>query len=511
MKRYFLKNQNWTIPAALSLIIYIPLLIWLRQDNSLPHWDMGRHLYNSVQYGRLWTDFVAGRDSFWHLLTAYFYYPPLFYQAGVIFYVIFGVTQKVAVASNLVWIFILIYSLYHLTRQIWGKRLAILAVAILFSMPMIIGASREYQLDLPLTAWVSLTYLLFFQYQKKPEFRKAIWLGIIIGLGMLLKWTFLVFALPIALWTLINVIIAKRAKPKKIFLSALAVIVTGLLFAGSWYVVNRTSIHADFIANGIEAAKREGDPVGFSYLAIIYYLKVLGIYYLLLPLGLASVLGLIFSFFSKERLLKNLFPVLMVILPYLIFTLVPNKDPRYIMPVAPFLAIIAASLIDFVRVKKLQAVLVALILLIFMVNNICVAFNASGGHDVKLGENLIILRGSGYTSSAPRQEFCPIESIVQSVPAEASARLVGNNPIEFNNWALAYYLEKDGRRWAGESQNTMDSDYWIIRLDGSASSKEILFQYQDMARIVDNFSCIDRSLVIVMKNATRANTYLPTY
>ena len=509
--KYFKDRESWSVPALLTLIVYVPLLVWLKMDNSLPHWDMGRHLYNSVEYGRLWADFIAGRGSFVQLLSAYFYYPPFFYQAGVLFYIFFGVTQKVAVASNLIWIFIMIYSLYHLAQMMWNKKSAVLALAVLFSMPMIIGAMREYQIDLALSAWVMLACFLIAKYQKKPELRGAIWIGIAVGLGMLLKWTFLAYVLPFMAWVLYTALREGKTRSKRMIWHLGAAVVVTLLCAGIWYVANRHNIRADFVANGIDAARREGDPTGFSLAAFGYYAKALSDWYLLLPLSVLFVITAIAGCLRGKRSTGNLLILATIVFIYVVFSLMPNKDARYIMPVAPFIALVIASGINLIGSKRWQLAAVLFLMLLLGANNLTVAFAGSNGRDVAFSPNAVLLRGSSYTNGAPKSQFCPIEAITHSIPQGASARLVGNNPIEFNNWALSFYLEKNGRIWSGEGADALNSDYWIVRLDGSEQSKAVLFQYQDMARIVGNYSCSDRSLIIVMKNANRAETYLPRY
>jgi len=120
MKKIYQKikgKHSWTIPVIFTFIVFIPLVIWLRLDNQVPHWDMGRHLYNSVEYGQLWFDLFRGQVTFLELITKYFYYPPFLYQIAIIFYLFLNsVTADAAVISNLFWIFILSFSVYNIAR-----------------------------------------------------------------------------------------------------------------------------------------------------------------------------------------------------------------------------------------------------------------------------------------------------------------------------------------------------------------------------------------------------------
>lgn len=504
---YFNKKEIWIIPLFLTFILSIPMFIWLALDNSLPHWDMGRHLWTSLQYGRLWYDFIAGHDSLRHLITAYFYYPPLVYQPAILFYIILGVSQKIAVLSNFFWLFIAIFAIYRSAVLLWNKKTGLAAVLLFLSMPMIIAMTHQFQIDLPLSAWVALTFYAMLLFSCKPSMKYAIWLGIIAGLGLLLKWTYLLFIIPMAAVVISQMILEKRFKVrenlKEVFISALL----AFAIAGPWYLANRANVRADFVANGITAAVREGDPVGFTPEAFGYYLSGLYHYYLLVPILIIFLAGIVLTLVKKELIRKNLTLILILALFYLLISVLPNKDLRYIMPAAPFIALLGATVMKGIRRQK---VYLGILIIILTLNNLSVAFGITNGKNIK-PKGLELLAGTGYTSGKPAAEICPMENIVASIPQDASARLIGNNPIEFNNWALAYNLEKSGRVWAGEGTNIMDSDYWIVRLDGSNISKDTLFYYQDYARVVTNFDCTDRSLVIILKNSFKGNVHLPTY
>lgn len=171
------------------------------------------------------------------------------------------------------------------------------------------------------------------------------------------------------------------------------------------------------------------------------------------------------------------------------------------MPITSFIAIFIASLFNLKSDKTWRMVCCGLALVILILNNAFAVFNLSNGKDISAGK-LSLFKGRAYTTGAPSAQICPVEKIVSIIPIESSARVVGSNTMEFNNWMMAYYLEKAGRVWAGENNSEIDkAQYWIVRLDHTPESKQFLFEYQEKGRVLANVNCSDKTLVVILKNA----------
>lgn len=115
---------------------------------------MGRHLYNSLQYFYHFSFSLGGFSSFY---SQYFYYPPFSYIATIPYYELLGTGQ---------WMIILSFSTYSLAKLLWDRKVGLTSgLAILF-VPLIMGHSKEYQLDLPVTALVILSLYLILKNAK---------------------------------------------------------------------------------------------------------------------------------------------------------------------------------------------------------------------------------------------------------------------------------------------------------------------------------------------------------
>ena len=96
-------------PVLLGLLVaaIAALDVWWRTiETRPPHWDMGRHLGNSLVYLHGFS--LADPLPF---LNAYHYYPPLVYWITDFFYFVSGSEAMwIAILSNVVWLAVLVYA-----------------------------------------------------------------------------------------------------------------------------------------------------------------------------------------------------------------------------------------------------------------------------------------------------------------------------------------------------------------------------------------------------------------
>ncbi len=395
--------EYWLVPVLFSLAVTIYLLIWLKLDHALPGLESGKNLYESVLYGRVWLSFLDGKITFGTLLSNYFHNFPLIHSITFVYYLIFGVSADVAVASNSVWILVFSYSLYNSCRIIFDKRVALASLFIAFSLPIIIYQMHDYQNHLPIMAWIMLTFYCLKRYSEKNDDIQAMLLGLCLGLGLLLGRAFLIVALIIMIYMLVRIIFQKKKQWAKYFrgltISCLIIIVIAL----PWYLANYRDI---------------------------------------------------FSYHLSLDFIKN-------IDNYLVFW--------------PFLVMCLLGILVKIKKLKLQVVLV-FFAIVFMSINIYILF------------------------SSPKNQICNIQNVVEHVTYGASVGLIGNTQSDFNSSSIGYYMEKAGRIWIEDHNEINNADYWILRVDKSADSRQSLFDYYNKGKIVTNISCSDSSFVVILKN-----------
>lgn len=490
MKNFIKNNQIWLIPLPITLVLALPMFIWLALDHSLADRETGQHLWTSLKYGRLWYDYIAGRESFGHLLTNYYYSPPLAYQPAILFYLLFGSGAKILSLSNLVWLFIANFSLYQYSRLIWGKRTGLAAVLIFMSMPIIISSATGFSLLLPLISWSVLSLYLSLLFLKKPRLKTSLWLGIVLGLGLLIEWTFLLILVPLVAWLAYRLIYENKLALKASARYLIAIIIAAAVIALPWYIVNHAALLGEFWS---------GELFSGTFIK-----NLLSLYndYLLLPLLVIFLVSLYLSYTNKKLREKNSILFGLLALAYILISIF-SANVTTISMIIPIIALLVASVM---AVAKSPRVFTAILLIIFILNHLSVLFGLTNGRDLNVA-GLKILAGG----QKPSAELCNIQEVVSTIPYGASAQLIGESDGEISDWMAGYYLERSGRVWLGHGGDAGLSDYWILHLDRSLKSRQTLFEFQDRAWVLNNFDCTDRSIVIVMKNAERASTHLPTY
>lgn len=496
---------DWLFPLLITAVVYASVLAWLKLDTSLPHWDMGRHLYHTLLYRQLWTDFFHGDKNIFGLVSMYFYYPPLVHNIGLLFQELFGFTRNVAVASNIVWILMLIFSAYGLGKGYFNRLTGMLAAIIVASSPMLIGQFREFQIDMPLTAIFALSFYLLNRTQKFTSRKYSLLFGLSVGLGMMTKWTFAFYILPPILFFIIAGLVENKKEWKRVAVNILIAGASAMIICGAWYLRNISALRNDFSQNGVKQAQVEGDPYGINLPAFSWYLKRLVGNYLFLPLSSIFMIGSLFTIISRKWRTAGITLFLLIFIYYLIFSWLPNKDTRYIMPMISLIAILAASAINIFRSKIYKSLFFILIISIFIINNAYVSYgkylpfktkelvlNSSADFGVLIGQN-------GYTSDSPKKMICPMDQLINTLPKDSTSTLTGMSSIDFNNWAYAYYLTKSGRIWTGELVDLLKLDYIVVRDQNSPEENLSSLGLESKIKLVKTFQCEDLTKVRVYK------------
>ena len=501
------KNESKiiTLDYVLVLVFFVveifSVVVWSILNKGLPHWDMGRHFYSVLIYKTLWLEFFKGEKTIFNVIGFYNYYPPIVHNLALPFYFIFGKSKDAILISNFIWILVLIYSIYFLGLELFGRKSALVSTVFLLASLMLIGQFREFQVDMPLLSIFSLSlYLLI----KTNFFRRrnfVIFLGLVLSIGMLVKWTFAAYAAPAVIIYFLYSLTKYKTERKQISLNFLLALLIGFLVCGYWYLRNLASIREDFAANGVNVAKSEGDPTGINLASLTWYSKILLANYLLLPLLTVLLFGLSVGIIRKDLRRNSLFLLGLFIIYYLVFSILPNKDTRYIMPAFAVLALIAG--IGVLALKQYWTVILAITLAAFIINNLFISFGRYLPWQKNVGFSssgyFSLTSDNGYTSSSPQAESCDIEKIISTVPAGKSVRLVGENRLDFSGWALAFYLRNSARVWPGEGSDFQNSDYLVLRSSGTADgfiSENSLTRYNVLE---EKFSCTDASNVYILK------------
>lgn len=480
----FLKkpHNDYIIIGAIIGLILILNIIWIFTETRPPHWDMARHLWTSLQYMSL-----LKHGKFYGLLAHYYYYPPVLYLATLPLYTVFGTAIASAVMTNSIFITVVAFTMYGTGKTLWGRRTGLLAAMFLLCSPMLVTQFKEFQVDAPLTAMVSLTLYLLVKNRDFVSAKLSILLGLSLGLGMLTKWTFVfIILMPIVVSVLIGTMASYKERSwnrvRNMALMATAAYVT----ASIWYITNLHQLMIDLTQNGVGAGAREGDPLVGTFASNIWYgWNAISNQLYLIP-SILLIIGIGFLFVKKQNVWKNRYPILITAGTLLFFTILRNKDARYTLPALTGISILATYWISRVRAKTYISVGLVLYLLI--------TFYLISFGNRYLPKAIVITRGDfpitvyaqkGYIIGPPSGENWQLEEIFKHISAASldpvKLYYQGPDTMWLNSWDLLYYAHLYNIQLTDKEEA---ADFVLLRSDPEHQSSRGGLQLPDGGTLV---------------------------
>ncbi|MBI4096575.1 MAG: glycosyltransferase family 39 protein [Candidatus Levybacteria bacterium] len=333
----FLQKFNLSRPKSLVFLILLFIagnLLWVKLNTFPPFYDSAGHTNTAFAYADIFTG-QRQLSSIKEFLTVNTYYPPLFFIMGGLLTSVFGQDYKVLQFSSVFLLGISAFFLYLYVKELTqNKKWAILASAIFVTLPNIWEQSRYFMLDLPLTTLIIIILYLLQRFNNTTKNLYLLLSLLFIGLAQLTKWYAGVYLAIPALLTLYSYFkhSQNRKKPLILILIALGI---NLITALPWYIINFQQV----LSSGLFFTNPDfGDPTNlFSPRNLLFYPTLLLNYQIVSLQFILLILGIIFFF--RERKKKLIFG-LQILLAYLVFTFIGNKNLRYTLPLLPFLAVI---------------------------------------------------------------------------------------------------------------------------------------------------------------------------
>jgi hypothetical protein len=291
---------------------------------------------NALKEGGLWAAFKAFAASFK-------FKAPLISALAVPFYLAAGPSLEAALCVNLLALAILCAYLFLLGREAGGEACGLSAVLIAMTMPMLLGLSRRFLVEFPLAAAVAASayHLLASDDLRKPAHCRA--LGILLGLGLLLKSIFPFYLLAPALEAL-----WRRRRDEDLGRSLRSILYPGLAIASTWYAWNLVYVAGYVVrASFGDIASHYGSRSIWSPGVVWGYWKLLiadgpSTYHFLAAAGLGIFLASRGAWRRAWERPATRLCLLWLGFPLLVATFGVNKDIRFMTPCLPALAVLLA-------------------------------------------------------------------------------------------------------------------------------------------------------------------------
>jgi 4-amino-4-deoxy-L-arabinose transferase-like glycosyltransferase len=346
----------------------ILLAVWLRLDNYPPAWDSAHHLSMTLRWLDFWQ--ATSLDGLGAVAAASSY-APLSYWLVLPFYTLFGRGADVAVLANgAIWLGILLLATYRLGRHIASRSVGLLAAALVSLYPLIVALQRDFLLDVALAAMVALSLWLLLRCGSYDRRRRAVALGLALGLGTLIKWPFPFFLGAPFLASLY--LVGRRggwSRPRLLNLG-LCLAIAGVL-AAARYLFNLLFLPRDLYNLGVVVqmvdsfSTAAGHPPWYTLSGLLYYFTTLinhqaSFVFTVLFLAATPV-------FFRGRARGRLVLALSIAVPFVLVTLLPIKEQRITVPYLPSIAIITSVGLHSIRRRALRVSAITLTLVVGLV------------------------------------------------------------------------------------------------------------------------------------------------
>jgi 4-amino-4-deoxy-L-arabinose transferase-like glycosyltransferase len=337
----------WYKARITPYLIIVPMALFYFFLNlgatTLIDWDeaiYAKVARNIVESGDWLTLHWQDMNEFW------FEKPPLYMWMTAL---VFKVTNFNAFGARLVstmFGILGIILIYKFGQRLYSKLTGIFAALILISTAHYLYYSRNGMLDVTATVFIVAT--IYFMYWAFNTQKNAMWIaaigGLILGLGVMTKAVIGLLPVPIiGLYYLYLVFVEKRKLSFKIFLPFIFV---SLLVSLPWHIYSyavhgQEFLHAYFLEHmlgrGLEGLGHE--------MPLWWYLDVVKTSFRIWLFPFAA--GIVSLFFiDKKRRGEYVLLTLSVVIIFAFFSLSKDKLQWYIMPIYPFMALIAARFID---------------------------------------------------------------------------------------------------------------------------------------------------------------------
>jgi len=301
------------------------------------------------------------RGNFHQYLSLNTFYPPMYDVFTSSFFAVGGVSVFTGRCVSIVFSLLSVFAVFEFTYRMYGPKTALLASLMLAVIPGYIWLSRVAMIETTLMFFFTVSAMSFFLWLKE---HKNSFLALTIStfaLGVATKYQTVI----VAVIAVLGLAILGRDYLKKKFHTAnrlaLTVVVVTISLALLFYALYSTGLLSQWLyamnignpdktlySTGLNRFPSWYDPLpNWIRVPIFYFIELTEQYptvhpmsLLLYSVGLVGLGWLAFRRKAEDKYLLIWFAVV-----YIFFTVIPNREWRYLIPIFPVLAISGANLI----------------------------------------------------------------------------------------------------------------------------------------------------------------------
>jgi hypothetical protein len=320
--------------AALWLLVSVLASTWVLIDRRPPEWDHANHLERAVDCHRSLR--IVADSGPREILEASSFYPPVATCAAGLLYLVLPIAPLTAQAVMMAFLAVAMAALYGVGRRLADAETGVWAAFLFATAPFVVFSLTNFQLDLPLAAMVALAIYALVRSESFGDARWSLALGAICGFGMLTKPPFAIYAVPPVLWGLWHAVRSPDRR-RRLGWAASALAIAALL-ALPWYGPRLFGLPMQILNRSFKQAAEQQNPEPLTSAALSYYPRTLPT-----QLGLLGGALLLWGLWAlrKHRAARSVL-WLATLAPFVLFSLIQNKNLRYTLPILPAAALVAA-------------------------------------------------------------------------------------------------------------------------------------------------------------------------
>jgi 4-amino-4-deoxy-L-arabinose transferase-like glycosyltransferase len=332
---------KWHV-ALLAFLVAYAVLIILNMPGIPMQWDEVNHFNGAL---------LLLRGEFWPYLVINSFYPPLYNLVTTGFFAVLGASLLTGRLVALFFSVLSIFLVYRIGKEMSGEKTALLSAAFFGVMPGIVWLSSVAMIETMLLFVFLVCMLFFFRWLKTGRDRDFTFCIAAFVLGVLVKYQIIVFV-PIIM--ILGVLFLGRRSELKVQFGrfvrsrrlwvGVALVVLGVVALVGLYVSKLLEawIYALQVGNVGQSLYSQRFPM-----PIFYIYEMTAPYHNVHPVSLVlyavSFVGL--GYLALRRRPQDKFLLVWFLAVFVVFTLIPNKQWRYVTPLFPVLAISASTLI----------------------------------------------------------------------------------------------------------------------------------------------------------------------
>ena len=334
--------NKWRIAFLVFALSYAVLLV-LNLSNLPMQWDEAVQL-NSGLFLKLglYNNFVGSA-----------FYPPLFSSIAMVFFNVFGVSLVSGRLVSVAFSVLSLWAVFELAYGIYGRKAALISAVLLGIMPGYFWLSGIASLDIILIFFFTVSLLFFYRWLNNHQNKMLVLSGLALGFGLLANYQMVAAGAVM----IVSLIFLGKGQLKRLFSKFTLLIITASIVIIPWIVI-AYRFYASQTLSQWAYVLQIGNPENLAYsgrfpLPLFYLVEITwpysGIHPISLPLYIVGLLGL--GLFVWRRKKEDKFVFIWFVSVFVFFTLIENRQWRYVLPLFPTLAISATAFILFVYSK----------------------------------------------------------------------------------------------------------------------------------------------------------------